>query len=96
MKKSNIAILVSLALCAPTAFAATTVGDLTVSGFGSVGVGYAKNDAGYAGYKNDIDYKQDSLLGLQFDFNVNEKAKVTTQLVANGRYDFEPAIEVAY
>ncbi|MGL4715316.1 MAG: hypothetical protein ACRCWL_05340, partial [Aeromonas sp.] len=45
---------------------------------------------------NDIDYKQDSLLGLQFDFNVNEKAKVTTQLVANGRYDFEPAIEVAY
>lgn len=96
MKKSNIAILVSLAFCAPAAFAATTVGDLTIGGFGSVGVGIANNDAGYAGYTNDVDYKQDSLLGLQFDFNINDKAKVTTQLVANGRYDFEPAIEVAY
>ncbi|MGL4446609.1 MAG: hypothetical protein ACRCUZ_02580, partial [Shewanella sp.] len=56
----------------------------------------SNNDAGYAGYTNDIDFKQDSLLGLQFDFQVNDKAKVTTQLVANGRYDFEPAMEVAY
>lgn len=95
MKKSNLAIIVALALSAPYSMAAS-VGNMNVSGFGSVGVGIANNDAGYAGYENKVDYKQDSLLGLQFDFQVNDRAKVTTQLVANGRYDFEPAVEVAY
>lgn len=95
MNKTNIALLISLAISAPTALAAT-LDNLTVGGFGSIGVGISNNDAGYAGYTNDIDFKQDSLLGLQFDFQVNDKAKVTTQLVANGRYNFEPAMEVAY
>jgi len=95
MNKTNIALLISLAVSAPSVLA-TTLDNLTVGGFGSVGVGISNNDAGYAGYTNDIDFKQDSLLGLQFDFQVNDKAKVTTQLVANGRYDFEPSIEVAY
>ncbi|MDE1514817.1 MULTISPECIES: porin [Vibrio] len=95
MKKSNLAIIVALALSAPYSMAAS-VGNMNVSGFGSVGVGIANNDAGYAGYENKVDYKQDSLLGLQFDFQVNDRAKVTTQLVANGRYDFDPTVEVAY
>ncbi|MGL4712374.1 MAG: hypothetical protein ACRCWP_07385, partial [Shewanella sp.] len=61
MKKTNVALLISLALVAPTTLAAT-MGNLTIGGFGSVGVGISNNDAGYAGYVNDIDFKQDSLL----------------------------------
>lgn len=95
MKNSNLAMLVALTLAAPYSMA-STVGNMSVSGFGSVGIGIANNDSGYAGYENKVDYKQDSLLGLQFDFKINDQAKVTTQLVANGRYDFEPAVEMAY
>ncbi|WP_108945514.1 hypothetical protein [Shewanella halifaxensis] len=95
MKRSIAAILVSTVLVSGFVNAAS-MDDLRISGFGSVGVGIASNDVGYAGYIDEVDFKQDSLVGLQFDFNINDKAKVTTQLVANGRYDFEPAIEVAY
>ncbi|PNH91812.1 hypothetical protein [Vibrio diazotrophicus] len=70
--------------------------DLRISGFGSVGFGQADNDVGYAGYEDQVGFKYDTLLGLQFDFQVNDRASVTTQIVANGRYNFEPAIEVAY
>ncbi len=75
---------------------AASLDDLRISGFGSVGVGMSDNDTGYAGYEKQLGYKQDTLTGLQFDFQINDKAKVTTQIVANGRYNFEPAFEVAY
>ncbi|MGR5131094.1 hypothetical protein [Vibrio alfacsensis] len=75
---------------------AANLDDLRISGFGSVGVGLADNDVGYAGYEKQLGYKQDTLVGLQFDFQINDKASVTTQIVANGRYNFEPAFEVAY
>ncbi|MGR5093729.1 hypothetical protein ACPV5O_11590 [Vibrio maritimus] len=93
MKKTVVAALVGCALSANAA----SLDDLKISGFGSVGVGKSNNDAGYAGYTSErFDTKQDTIGGIQFDFNINEKAKFTTQLVANGRYNFEPTIEVAY
>ncbi|MCL1051782.1 hypothetical protein L2755_19435 [Shewanella abyssi] len=95
MKKSITAILIAAAMM-PNCASAASMDDLRISGFGSIGVGTASNNVGYAGYDEEVDFKQDTLVGLQFDFNINDKAKVTTQLVANGRYDFEPAIEVAY
>ncbi|MCL9777591.1 porin [Vibrio methylphosphonaticus] len=76
---------------------AASLDDIKISGFGSVGIGKSNNDAGYAGYTSErADTKQDTIGGIQFDFDINDKAKFTTQLVANGRYDFEPTIEVAY
>ncbi|AXY02398.1 hypothetical protein D1115_10740 [Vibrio alfacsensis] len=75
---------------------AANLDDLRIGGFGSVGVGISDNDAGYAGYDKELGYKQDTLFGLQFDFQINDRASVTTQVVANGRYNFEPAFEVAY
>ncbi|WOT04561.1 hypothetical protein [Shewanella youngdeokensis] len=95
MKKSTTAILVAAAIM-PACANAATMDDLRISGFGSVGVGISSNDIGFAGYEDTVNFKQDTLIGLQFDFNINNKAKVTTQLVADGRYDFEPTIEVAY
>ncbi|MGR5092524.1 hypothetical protein ACPV5O_03380 [Vibrio maritimus] len=93
MKKTLVATLVALAYSANAA----SLDDLRISGFGSVGIGKANNDAGYAEYTSErIDTKQDTIAGIQFDFDINDKAKFTTQLVANGRYNFEPSIEVAY
>lgn len=93
MRKTLLAALISgLAFGANAA----NLDDLRIGGFGSVGVGTSDNDAGYAGYDKELGYKQDTLFGLQFDFQINDRASVTTQIVANGRYNFEPAFEVAY
>ncbi|MFA0086485.1 hypothetical protein [Vibrio sp. 10N.261.51.F12] len=93
MKKTVVASLIALSFGA----SAASLDDLKISGFGSVGIGKSNNDAGYAGYTSErFDTKQDTIAGIQFDFDINDKAKFTTQLVANGRYDFEPTIEVAY
>ncbi|MEF1290540.1 hypothetical protein [Vibrio sp. M260118] len=94
MKKTILASLIAV-----TAFGtqAASLNNLSVSGFGSVGVGKSNNDIGYAGYTADkVDWEQETLGGLQFDFQINDKAKFVTQLVANSRYDYDPKIEMAY
>ncbi|MEZ9762240.1 hypothetical protein AB4278_04940 [Vibrio splendidus] len=93
MKKTLIVALVSVACGANAA----SMEDINISGFGSVGIGKANNDVNYAGYTSEnLQWEQETLAGLQFDFNVNEKAKFVTQIVANSRYDYEPKIEMAY
>ncbi|WED21910.1 hypothetical protein L3Q72_00395 [Vibrio sp. JC009] len=93
MKKKVLTVLIGMSF----SVSAASMENLSISGFGSVGVGKSDNDVGYAGYTSDhIDTKQDTLAGIQFDFEVNDKAEFTAQLVANGRYDFEPTVEVAY
>ncbi|MGR5236428.1 hypothetical protein [Vibrio alfacsensis] len=93
MRKTLLAALIGGLACGTNA---ANLDDLRISGFGSVGVGISNNDAGYAGYNDKVDFKQDTVFGLQFDFEVNDRANLTTQIVANGRYNFEPAFEVAY
>lgn len=94
MKKTILASLITA--CAFNANAAG-LDNLSVSGFGSVGIGKSNNDVGYAGYTSEkVDWEQETLGGLQFDFQINDKAKFVTQLVANSRYDYDPKIEMAY
>lgn len=94
MKKTVLASL--LAASAFGANAASLDG-LSISGFGSVGVGKSDNNIGYAKYTDEkVDWEQETLAGLQFDFQINDKAKFVTQIVANSRYDYEPKIEMAY
>ncbi|MEX3071875.1 hypothetical protein AB3Y13_08805 [Vibrio alginolyticus] len=94
MKKTVLASL--LAASAFGANAASLDG-LSISGFGSVGVGKSDNNIGYAKYTDEkIDWEQETLAGLQFDFQINDRAKFVTQIVANSRYDYEPKIEMAY
>ncbi|MBT9241410.1 hypothetical protein BCT47_05705 [Vibrio splendidus] len=93
MKKTVVAALISMAFGANAA----NMDDLRISGFGSVGIGKSDNAIGYAGYTDEkLDWEQETLAGLQFDFQVNERAKFVTQIVANSRYDYEPKIEMAY
>ncbi|MCA0935038.1 hypothetical protein LCL85_05705 [Vibrio alginolyticus] len=94
MKKTVLASL--LAASAFGANAASLDGP-SISGFGSVGVGKSDNNIGYAKYTDEkVDWEQETLAGLQFDFQINDKAKFVTQIVANSRYDYEPKIEMAY
>ncbi len=93
MRKILLAALISGLVSSANA---ANLDNLRIGGFGSIGVGISNNDAGYAGYDKELDYKQDTLFGLQFDFQINDRASITTQVVANGRYNFEPAFEVAY
>ncbi|CAE6878486.1 Forms passive diffusion pores that allow small molecular weight hydrophilic materials across the outer membrane [Vibrio sp. B1FLJ16] len=94
MKKTVLASL--LAASAFGANAASLDG-LSISGFGSVGVGKSDNNIGYAKYTDEkVDWEQETLAGLQFDFQINDRAKFVTQIVANSRYDYEPKIEMAY
>ncbi|MEZ9567555.1 hypothetical protein AB4242_01660 [Vibrio splendidus] len=93
MKKTVVAALISMAFGANAA----NMDDLRISGFGSVGIGKSDNAIGYAGYTDEkLDWEQETLAGLQFDFQVNERAKFVTQIVANSRYDYAPKIEMAY
>lgn len=76
---------------------AASLDDISISGFGSVAVGKSNNDAGYAGYDSERwNVSQDTLAGVQLDAKINDKAKFVTQVVANGRYDYELAVEMAY
>ncbi|MDR9827026.1 hypothetical protein RCJ22_15555 [Vibrio sp. FNV 38] len=93
MKRTLIAALVGVSLGANAA----SWDDLTISGFGSVGLGKSDNAVGYAGYTDEkLDWEQETLAGLQFDFRINDRAKFVTQVVANSRYDYEPKFEMAY
>ncbi|MEG3220383.1 hypothetical protein PD716_07045 [Vibrio gigantis] len=93
MKKTVVAALVSMAFGANAA----NMDNLRISGFGSVGIGKSDNAIGYAGYTDEkLDWEQETLAGLQFDFQVNERAKFVTQIVANSRYDYDLKIEMAY
>lgn len=93
----NKTILASLIAMATFGANAANLDDLSISGFGSVTVGKADNDIGYAGYTDDnVEWEQETLGGIQFDFQVNDRAKFVTQIVANSRYDYDPKIEMAY
>lgn len=75
---------------------AASFDDVKLSGFGSFAVGQANNDAGYAGYDSDVNVSQDTLAGIQLDVKINDQAKFVTQMVANARYDYDVAVEMAY
>lgn len=93
MKKTVVAALISVAFSTNAA----NMDDLHISGFGSVGIGTSDNAAGYAGYTDEkVDWEQETKAGLQFDFQINERAKFVTQVVADSRYDYDPKFEMAY
>lgn len=97
MNKKILTTLIAASLGLSGFANANTMENLRISGFGSVGVGISDNDAGYAGFDSEaVNWEQETLGGIQFDFDINDRAKFVTQIVANGRYDFDPKIEMAY
>jgi len=76
--------------------AAATTEKVRVNGFASGAFAISDNDIGYKGYTTDGSYNQDSLFGLQGTFQATENFEATIQLVAKGKYDWEPEITWAY
>ena len=63
---------------------------INFSGFATIAVGIADNDAQFSGYTDDkLDFKQDSVFGLQTDFEINDSTKATLQLLSRGSDDWK-------
>lgn len=75
--------------------------DVDISGFASLRATAVDSDTSaspYARYQGDgdISFKDESLFGLQFSYDLSEKLTATAQLLAQGRNDFEVEAEWAY
>lgn len=69
-----------------------------INGFFTAGAAYTNSPAEIVGLglKNDPDYEADSIIGLQFQFQVNDRTDLVTQLTARGREDYSVETEWAY
>lgn len=93
MNKLAVSALMGVMCCGAQA---ASFDNISVSGFGSIAVGKANNDSGYAGYDSDWSFDPDTLVGVQLDAGINDKTKFVAQVVVNGRYDYAADVEMAY
>lgn len=80
--------------------------NLKFNGFGTASAGVVNNDQGgeylrdtytdYLGLTEDPNFTLESLLGLQFDYRINDKTSMVAQLVAKGNNYFDVNAEWAY
>lgn len=60
-------------------------------------VNHASNDSGFfQGTDQGLDFKSDSLFGLKADFEINDKAEASIQLLSKGSEDWSTDVEWAY
>ncbi len=99
-----------LSLCLGVAFAAmqAQAGEISISGFGSVIVGAADHDLidgpfdlpaepAFARYYDDKpSFEPDSVLGVQFRAEINERASATVQLISEGSDEWDTKVDMAY
>ncbi len=73
-------------------------GEVSISGFLSVGGGYVDEEGmSRNGYnEEDITFDQDSLYGLQVSSNISDKASVTAQVTGEGANGWEAEVSWAY
>lgn len=103
MAKTSRALIYSALL---SATASVNAADLNIHGFMSVGGGFLSNDeitdpvtgqqSGYAGYDDAASFSPDTIIGLQFNSQVNDKTSVTAQLVSRGIDDYDTEASWAY
>lgn len=71
--------------------------ELDISGFGSFVGGIKRKDVPYLNYEtNDLDFKPDSIAGVQISGQINEKASATVQIIANGVDNWNAVTDWAY
>ena len=85
-----LSIASTMGVCPPL------LAEVDVHGFTTIAMGVADDDHGFFGYDKDPDAQQDSLVGLQFNFPVNDQLGATVQLLSKGSNDWEADIEWAY
>ncbi len=72
---------------------------LKINGFMSAGATYLDDDTviyDSGSLSENLDWRNQSRAGLQFDMNINDKVNALTQLIARGSEGFAPEIELAY
>lgn len=72
--------------------------DIDISGFMTVGLSVTDNEANYLvqRYSDDKSFSSESLFGLQIDTRLNEKVRLSSQLVAQAVNDFKVEAEWLY
>ena len=84
-KTSALSLLTAMAVLVPIAHA----NDLNINGFLSVGANILDDDkASIAGADNQGGFKQDTVLGLQVQKQINDTTSATGQLVSRGSDDY--------
>ena len=94
MNKLKLPVMVAL-----LASAAGSSAEINFRGFGSVVGGHAVSvDEGQSvlGYTDTISFKQDSLMALQMDADLDEGLSATMQLISRGKDEFDVNVEWAY
>jgi hypothetical protein len=95
MRYQRLALALALATAASTSFAS----DISFSGFGQVvaGTTFSDNDV-FPGrtYDGGVDFKDESLFGLQVTADINENVDAVAQILARGDRDFEAELAWAY
>lgn len=104
MKRAALAVALA-GLCAQAA-AENITPNLKFNGFGTASAAAVNKDQGgeylrdtytnYLGLTEDPNYTLESVLGLQFDYRINDKTSIVTQLVAKGSDYFDVNAEWAY
>jgi len=85
-----------LTLALTSALSATAMADVRINGFGNINAGITSSDDTFAGYDDNIDFRNGSLFAIQVSGDINEKVSATAQILARGSDDFDPSFEWAY
>ncbi|WP_169308325.1 porin [Ferrimonas aestuarii] len=72
------------------------VNSLSINGFANIVVGQSDNDSGYLGYDEEVDFENESLFALQFNYQVTDRIETVLQLAARGENDWDVEAEWAY
>ena len=74
-----------------------TASDLRISGFANITAGTSNDeDVPYGMYDENISFKPDSLVGIQFQKSLDDNLSFTTQLTSRGMNNYDSRIEWAY
>lgn len=105
MTKRQLCLLMGGLLLSPAVLAEDLTPQLKLNGFATAGAtwldnnnggAYLENSYGRAGITENVNTSYDTVAGLQFDYQVNDKTDLVTQLVASGAEDFKISTTWAY
>lgn len=102
---TRLGLAAALAGLSLAASAENLTPNLKFNGFATASIGvldddqdgeYLRDIGGAQGLTEDINASLESLIGLQFDYRVNEQVNVVAQLVSQGRNNYKTEAEWAY
>ncbi|ASP38215.1 hypothetical protein CHH28_05735 [Bacterioplanes sanyensis] len=86
-------LLAGLAMATTLAYA----NEIKISGFANITAGTSNDeDVPYGMYDENISFKPDSLIGLQFQKDLDDNLSFTTQMTSRGMNNYDSRIEWAY